>query len=328
MLRVPCAMAQKIKDTLSQMGAFDRSRKVLKDGEYVFFPVTGAVRLNGCEIVLSDSPQKEMGAKSLSQALEKVLPPELMACAPVSYSVVGDIAVIELDDSLTDYGQRIGQALMRTFKNIRVVAQKTGIVSGKYRVPELKAIAGEQRTKTIHKENGSRFLVDIAKSYFNPRTATERARIASLAKSNERALVMFAGVGPYAVQLARAGAKVTAVEINPDAVSDMRENARMNRVEMKIIHSDVRKVRLDESSFDRIVMPLPRMSSDYLDIAAAAVKKGGMIHYYTFAPDSSDAVLKFEKRLRELGSNARSVDCIRCGSFSPAISKYCIDASF
>jgi tRNA G37 N-methylase Trm5 len=59
-------------------------------------------------------------------------------------------------------------------------------------------------------------------------------------------MVMFAGVGPYAIQIAKKQPKVKeviAIEINPVAVKYAKENVVLNKVQdkVKVIEGDVRE---------------------------------------------------------------------------------------
>jgi len=45
---------------------------------------------------------------------------------------------------------------------------------------------------------------------------------------------MFAGVGPFALLLARRGARVVAIDKNPVAVKYLRENAILNKIDLEI----------------------------------------------------------------------------------------------
>ncbi len=326
-LRVPAKWAEQIRRHLAAKGILDREKRSVKNGDSVLFPITGDIKIDGCQIVDGVGPKKDIKPKSLAEALAGVLTDEEIEMAPTAFNIVGDIAVFELDERLSGKGAQIGNALMMAFPNVKTVCKKTGMVNGTYRVPALEVIAGQNRTDTVHRENGVRLHVDISKSYFNPRTGTERARVTSLVKKGENILVMFAGVGPYAIQLAKAGANVSAIEINPSAVSDMQKNAKMNKVDMDIILGDVRQEVPNLGKFARIIMPLPKIAIDYLDIAVAALAEAGTIHYYSFAHDEGEAIAGFTKRLTELQKAPSSLNCIICGAYSPCLSKFCIDAS-
>ncbi len=173
---------------------------------------------------------------------------------------------------------------MNEVKNVRCVFEQEGGIEGEHRLRNLRHLAGEKRTLTLHRENGCVFKVDVARCYFSPRLSTERLRIARQAKSGERVLNMFAGVGPFSIPIAKfAGARVASCEINEYACELHEENDRLNKVEesVRVIKRDAeelpRKLKL---KFDRVVMPHPSQADRFLPVALAMAKKGGTIHYY------------------------------------------------
>jgi tRNA (guanine37-N1)-methyltransferase len=100
---------------------------------------------------------------------------------------------------------------------------------------------------------------------------------------------LFAGVGPFAVLIARncKDAKVYAVDINPEAVDLLKKNARFNRVENRVypIVGDARQVVNEKLSglAERVIMNLPETASEFIDVACKAVKpSGGVVHFYGF----------------------------------------------
>jgi tRNA (guanine37-N1)-methyltransferase len=90
---------------------------------------------------------------------------------------------------------------LRTRRNIRKF--KTDPVSGELRTRSLSIIAGEKRTITTHTEYGLLFDVDVRTTYFSPRLASERKRIANLVKPGETIVDMFTGVAPFSIMIAR-----------------------------------------------------------------------------------------------------------------------------
>lgn len=233
--------------------------------------------------------------------LKGKLPDEALAIVPRAFEVTGDIAILELPEAVLNYKKNIAEALMNTQKNVCVVLLKTGDVRGKYRVPKYDVLAKRERdfthipkwahpkepTETIHTESGCRFRIDLAKAYFTSKLSGERARIAGMVKEGENILVMFAGAGPFAIVIAKnKPVKITAIEINPDAVRMFLDNVKMNKVEgkIKVLEGDVAEVLPGiNEKFDRIVMPAPKNAADFLLLALSKSKKGSIIHLYTFA---------------------------------------------
>ncbi|RLI92297.1 MAG: class I SAM-dependent methyltransferase family protein [Candidatus Altiarchaeales archaeon] len=265
--------------------------------------------------------------RSLKDALKHKLNDNELRLVPRAFDIIGDIAIIEIPDELSDRKHIIGETLIDIFKNINVVANKIEKINTEFRTRNLEIIAGENRTETIHKEYNCLYKLDITKAYFSPRLGNERFRIASQVKRNERVLVMFAGVGPYAILIAKISKprEVCAIELNPVAFEYMLENIKLNRVEVRAFNGDVREITPRIGKFDRIVMPLPKDAGNFLDIALPALNKNGIIHFYDFSESERMSIEKVKKICRRLGYEIEILNSVRCGSYSPRIYRICID---
>lgn len=230
-----------------------------------------------------------------------------------SYDIIGNIAVIRIEPSRKDK-VRVAEALMRRHRNLRTVLMQTGAVSGRLRLRGLRWVSGVRNYETVCREHGCVFKVDLKNCYFSPRLSRERLRIASLVNAGETVVNMFAGVGAFSVLMAKLGqaGKVYSIDINPVAVELMRENARLNRVENRVVSilGDSKEVVMKHlgHTANRVVMPLPREAHTYLEYAVLALRpSGGWIHYYDFAHATKDedpivkARAKVEDRLQRLG---------------------------
>lgn len=143
---------------------------------------------------------------------------------------------------------------------------------------------GDKNTEVIHKEYNYLLKVDPQKAYFSPRESTERQRIAEMVKPREIILVMFSGVCPYPISIAKKQtlvSKIYAIDINPAAYEYALENIKLNHLEKKIVPilKDVRETK-EIGKVDRIIMPLVERAIDYLDTAFSHSKKGTIIHLY------------------------------------------------
>jgi tRNA (guanine37-N1)-methyltransferase len=239
-------------------------------------------------------PERKKRKPPIAELLKDKLPPRVLAGLPHSADFVGDIAIIEVSSELDQYKNIIGEAILKANKNVRTVLAKAGVVSGTYRVREFSVIAGEDRTDTIHKEYGCQYYVDVAKAYFSPRLSYEHSRVTSLVKEGETVIDLFAGVGPFAIQIAKNHEKVKlyAVDANPQAIEYLKRNIRLNRVEEKVhpILGDAKQVVNEELSHiaDRVIMNLPEKAIEFVNASCRAISPlGGVVHYYCFANASN-----------------------------------------
>jgi tRNA (guanine37-N1)-methyltransferase len=231
-----------------------------------------------------------------------------------SYDIVGDVAVIRIPELLEQHSSLIAEAILNIHKEVKAVWSQTSSVSGDYRLRQLKFLSGEKKIKTIHREHGCVFKVNLKKAYFSPRLSYERQRIAKLVQPREVVLNMFAGVGCYSISIAKHSEplKVFSVDINPDAIRFLKENIRHNRVADTVVPilGDAKEVINAKflTAADRVLMPLPEKAYEYIVPALSALKlEGGWVHYYGFqhARKDENPVEKIEakvsKKLRRLG---------------------------
>ena len=254
-------------------------------------------------------PERKKRAKTFAELLEDKLSPHLLASLPRAADIVGDTAIIEIPPELNKHRTIIGEAVLKTHRNVRTVLAKAGVVGGTYRVREFSIIAGEPKTETIHKEHGCQYHVDPTKAYFSPRLSYEHKRIASLVEEGETVIDLFAGVGPFAVLIAKThkDVKVYAVDLNPHAIEFLKRNIRLNRVEGKVhpILGDAKQTVEERLSgvADRVIMNLPEKALEFVDAACEALKPtGGTVHFYSFvsASDSLESVnLRFAKAVEK-----------------------------
>lgn len=244
-----------------------------------------------------------------------------------SYEVIGDIAVIN-DLAGVDREEAVEGILHH--QNVKTILLKKEGLSGEFRVGEYEKLYGED-TETTHVEFGCRYRVDPTKVYFSERFSTERKRVVDRIEDGEKVLVMFAGVGPFAILAARDAEpeKVIAIEKNPAGADYLKENIRLNGVEDVVegIEGDVREVVPELGKFDRVIMPLPESADEFLELAFEHAEDNGVIHYYRFVEDGNmDAVLtEISDAAVNPGVDYGIVDQVECGERGPSVKRVCVE---
>ncbi len=284
-LIVPRSQGEKTRRELIQGGLFVGGYPILSEDEFVLFPVSGP--FSGFETVEREAEKRPIHHEKLKDALYGLLTPAELETLIGSFDIIGDIAIIEIPDALESREKEIGNALLSVHKNLKTVLRKLGPMEGEFRVRRVKPIAGEDRTTTLYRESGVLMELDVASVYFSVRLSHERKRISELVKPGERILALFAGVGPFALVISKThpDAEIVAIELNPYAVEFMEKNIARNRANnVKAVLGDARKVVMSgyQNFADRILMPLPKGAHEFLDVAYAGARDGGMIHFYTF----------------------------------------------
>ncbi|MBD3205495.1 methyltransferase [Candidatus Bathyarchaeota archaeon] len=275
--------------------------------------------------------------KTIKEYLQDKVPNHILEDIPSSFDILGSreksVALIEIPEEVEGYDHLIAEAIMEVHKNVESVLSKESGRQGEYRLRELEVIAGNPNTEVIHKESGCRFKLDPMDTYFSTRESTERERITNKVISGEDILVMFSGVGPFAVCIAKnhPTVKITCIEINPKAHNYCLENIKLNKIQDQVtpILGDVREIcpQMDKK-FDRVLMPLPKGASEFLDIAVPMVKNSGILHFYHWAHED-DLWSEAEKLVREEANKhdkkVEFIDHQEVSLYSPRVYKIRVD---
>lgn len=260
----------------------------------------------------------------LKEKLWGVVPDEMLCKIPEHFQLIGDVAVLSLPVELHEYSTAIAEAVLSGAKNIRMVLNKTSKLEGDMRLASFEVLAGSGNSVTLHREFGFIFRLDVTRVFFNSRLGYERMRVARQVQSGERVLVPFAGVGPFVVPMAARGATVLAVEKNRDACMWLAENALLNRVDgrTEIINADVFQIlQILKMDFDRAVVPTPYGMDSILEAVSSRVKKGGMVHFYTFKKRQQIAGLV--QSYKDMGFKVEAFR--KCGNVAPGVSRWAFD---
>jgi len=323
--------AEEVRRLLKSLGLAAPGYKAARTGRGVAFPVVDveaaleALRAAGIEAAECEASFEERrrpgGLKSLGLPVR-------------GYALIGDIAVFSYTPrlGLPPEGYRgAAEALLREQPRVKAVFLKVS-TSGDLRVQRLLHLAGERRTRTIHREHGLEFEVDIARVYFNPRLAYEHRRVAEAAGDGETVLDMFSGVGGFAVHLASLRRlRVLAVDLNVHAAVLAARNIARNKARLRgeALAARADSMALPEilkPAFHRIIMNHPTRARLFAGAACRLAAPGGAeIHYYTLTVSCGEAVEEAVQAFSKCCSRVEPLGCREALSYGPGEAVYAVD---
>lgn len=321
-LCVPLTEAEPVRRFLKEQHLLREDVKIVKEGTSIFFPITNTLEnLPSYPVVIKSfevRTQKPHCYKDLLR-LSKKLSEDL----PTSYDTVGSLILIKLPQSLIQYHKRIGNALLETHKNIRTVCL-VDPVSGELRTRNITIIAGENQTLTTHVEYGLTFHVDVAATYFSPRLASERKRVAAQVKPGEIVVDLFTGVAPFAIMIARyAQPKVVyAIDKNREAIALAKQNVKQNHVlqTVEVIYADAKDAeKIIPTKADRIIMNLPFSAYNFFSVALSIAAPICKVHYYDIIreEDIKGRITALKKIAKTQGYILAEVSIHKIKSYAP-----------
>jgi tRNA (guanine37-N1)-methyltransferase len=234
----------------------------------------------------------------------------------IGYDVMGNIAIIKFDRDMPNSAKKkFAINYLKEHKSVTTVLEKVGKFSGRLRTLKTKWLAGDKTLEALYRENGCEFRLNVETCYFSPRLSEERKNVASFVKKGERVLVMFAGVAPFPIVIAKhsKAKEIYSVELGKDCSKYALENVKRNKLtgRVHVVAGDVRRVISSKmGTFDRVFMTRPNLEDSFLDVAFRVVKKGTIIHYYGFYLESEIDKLK-ELILFEASKAKKKVKILR-----------------
>lgn len=326
-LKTPKLLGEKTLVLANKLEILDKRLEIQRDEQFIYIPLENELsteqlrtlkkQVPKIKVMIHNFQEKTKLSASLVQLLENKLPSHLLESLPRAMDFIGELAIIEVPPELNSYRKTIGETILEKNRKTRTVLAKESPVMGDYRLRKLTVIAGEPKTETVHREYGCQYYVDVAKAYYSPRLSFEHHRVASLVRDEETVIDLFAGVGPFSIQIARNHPKVAvyAVDVNPDAVKYLERNIRVNRVTGRVhpILGDARQVVNEKlrGIAERTIMNLPEKAMEFLDAACNALgPRGGIIHFYSFIRESESlGKLKasFTKTVEKYGRNVEEI---------------------
>ncbi|MFH1181827.1 MAG: class I SAM-dependent methyltransferase family protein [Candidatus Woesearchaeota archaeon] len=272
-----------------------------------------------------------MEKKTVKHFLKSSLSEQELSSIRRAFDIIGDIAVTEIPRGMEKKAKLVARAILSMNTHIKTVVRKKGGHTGVLRLQKFMHLTGEKKKETVAVENGVRLKLSIEKAYYSPRMSSERKRIYPQVKPGEEVLVMFSGIGPYPIEIAKhtEAKSVYAIELNKEAHRFALENNRLNKTSVNFYCGDVKKImpKLNKK-FDRIAMPLPKGAESYLPLALKYIQKGGVIHFYDFLEEKSIPVVATDKvkvACKKSGLKCKIISVVKCGQLAPRAYRVCVD---
>jgi tRNA wybutosine-synthesizing protein 2 len=134
----------------------------------------------------------------------------------------------------------------------------TGVIwvpshAGTCRIPDVQLMYGHSED-VKHRESGIIYCLNPSKVMFSQGNRSEKMRMASLTMEGERVADMYSGIGYFTLPVARAGATVHAMELNPTAFHYLTKNILLNKLSDRVeaMCGDCRD--LLSGQYDRVIM--------------------------------------------------------------------------
>lgn len=223
----------------------------------------------------------------ITHRLSPDLPAELLQKLPDKWEKIGSVVIIRLPWELQKYQQMIGKVYAEVL-GCRSTLNDQGGISGVYREPQVEVIFGSSETETIHLENGIRYKLDPQKIMFSSGNLKERQRMATISKTNEIVVDLFAGIGYFTLPLAvnSKPRRIFACEVNPVAFQYLCENVVLNHVSgiVEPLLGDNRCVAPKDCA-DRVILGYLHHPEVFVPVALSCLRsQTGILHYHARVP--------------------------------------------
>jgi tRNA (guanine37-N1)-methyltransferase len=245
-----------------------------------------------------------------------------------AFDVLGNIAIVNFPREIKpDEKKKFAKKLLKENKSVKTVLEKKGRIKGRLRKISTNYLAGEKTKEVLYRENNCAFRFNIDTTYFSPRLSNERKEIASKIKKNENVLVMFAGVSPFPIVIAKnsSAKKIYSNELNREANKYAKLNIELNNLKdrVELVPGDAKKIakklKEDGKKFEVIVMPRPQLKDSFLEQAFMLSKKNTRIYYYDFCEvEKINLVIeKIKNEAKKSGKKIKILEIKKAGEIAP-----------
>lgn len=252
-----------------------------------------------------------------------------------NYDLLGNIAIIKfVDNTPKEEKLKKAEELLK-IPSVKTVLEKANKVHGRLRTINTKFLAGEKNLIANYIESGCKFKLKVDSCYFSPRLAQERLLVSKMIKKKDSVLVMFSGVAPFPIVIAKHAKpkKIVSVELGKDCEKYAQENIILNKVGNIVEHiqGDVKKVlpRLakKKEKFSVIVMARPNLKDTFFKDALLVSKKGTKIIYYGFSPETKkqEMINELESQSKKLKRKIKIIRVSEAGNIAPYEYRYRIE---
>lgn len=243
----------------------------------------------------------------------------------VAYDFLGNLVIVKFPKKTSAKEKKeIAQKILGRHHSLKTILEKVQPIKGRLRKMKTRYILGEKTKEALYRENGCVFRFNVDETYFSPRLSNERKDVASKIKKGEEVFVMFAGVAPFPIVIAKKSKakKIFSNEINRKANKYAKLNVELNNVKNKVelVPGDIKKVAEKiEKKFDVIVMPRPKLKETFLKQAFKLSKKGTRIFYYDFCGEDEieKVVEKIKSEAKKENKKIKILDAKKAGEISP-----------
>jgi tRNA (guanine37-N1)-methyltransferase len=250
----------------------------------------------------------------------------------IPQDIIGNIAILKFPRQTLWITKKLkAMKFLKENKTVTTVLEKTEGFSGTLRTLKTKHLAGIKTKNTTYKENGCTFKFNVDETYFSPRLSNERKiiadQVARLAKKNSKILIMFAGISPYPITIAKKLKQqkkqfhIYSNELNKEANKEAKKIIALNKLQKEITLIDGNAKNLPKKlkdKFDIILMPRPNLKSTFLETALKLSKSGTIIFYHGFG--TKESVLKEIKK--DTGNKITKIKIRKAGDIGPYIYRW------
>nr|XP_035116549.1 tRNA (guanine(37)-N1)-methyltransferase isoform X2 [Callithrix jacchus] len=223
------------------------------------------------------------------------------------FSRVGHIAHLNLRDHQLPFKHLIGQVMIDKNPGITSAVNKINNIDNTYRNFQMEVLSGEQNMMTKVRENNYTYEFDFSKVYWNPRLSTEHSRITELLKPGDVLFDVFAGVGPFAIPVAKKNCTVFANDLNPESHKWLLHNCKLNKVDQ-----NVKVFNLDGKDF--LQGPI---KEELMQLLSLSKERKPSVHIVMNLPAKAIEFLSaFKSLLDEQPCSSELLPIVHCYSFS------------